>query len=258
MNANWSGIINQNVRSDASPTFANVGITGLGFLKSFLNQTVTTTSSPTFSAVSASNAFFTNLSTTTLNTNSIVTGGTLNVSGNVGLSSALTVGGTIGASTLSVSGGFSGSTSGWQLSPAGTGSFNGGFNLSISANLGVLGNTFIAASDERVKEDIEPIPPNEGLRFVREIGAKTYRHDGALSAGFVAQDVIRKGFQRMVVVSDSDDPRVAAGDDVSPAGRRLNLNYDNATAYQQAALGALLNMIEEMQDEIAELKAARS
>jgi hypothetical protein len=193
-----------------------------------------------------------------LGSGGINSAGSMVIGGASSISSSLTVGGGIGAATLSVSGGFSGSTSGWQLSPAGTGNFSGGFNLSISANLGVLGNTFIAASDERVKEDIEPIPPIEGLRFVREVGAKTYLHDGALSAGFVAQDVIRKGFQRMVIVSDSDDPRVAAGDDVSPAGRRLNLNYDNATAYQQAALGALLNMIEELQDEIAEMKAARS
>jgi hypothetical protein len=193
-----------------------------------------------------------------LGTGGINSAGSMVIGGASSISSSLTVGGSIGASTLSVSGSFSGSTSGWQLTAAGTGQFNGGFNLGIASGSGVLGTTFIAASDERVKENIEPIPANEGLRFVRDVGAKTYLHDGSLSAGFVAQDVIRKGFQRMVVVSDSDDPRVANGDDVSPAGKRLNLNYDNATAYQQAALGALLDMIEEMQDEIAELKAARS
>jgi hypothetical protein len=52
MNANFSALFNQNVRSDANVSFADVNLVGLGFLKaSFINQTLKTTSSPTFADV---------------------------------------------------------------------------------------------------------------------------------------------------------------------------------------------------------------
>lgn len=51
-NPTLSANLNQAVTSSSSPTFADVGITGLGFLKaSFLNQPVLTTSQPTFSNI---------------------------------------------------------------------------------------------------------------------------------------------------------------------------------------------------------------
>ena len=52
MNANFSALFNQNVRNDASPSFADVNLVGLGFLRaSFIDQPIKTSSSPVFSDV---------------------------------------------------------------------------------------------------------------------------------------------------------------------------------------------------------------
>ena len=52
LNGNLSGFLNQPVTVGSSPTFADVGLAGVGFLKaSFINQPVMTTSTPTFSNI---------------------------------------------------------------------------------------------------------------------------------------------------------------------------------------------------------------
>lgn len=292
-NPTLSANLNQPVTTTSSPSFADVNLVGLGYLKaSFINQALLTSSTVQFSniylgylgdylsnrlnqsVVTSSQPNFYNVylgffgdylsniinqrvrTVDSVTFAGVTVNGAMNASGSVSGSSA-TINGNIGAQTITLSASFSGSTSGWQLTPTGTGAFSGGFNLSINAAQGVLGNTFIAASDRRVKRDIVPITHTDAFRFVRMVGAKEYDHDGSLSAGFIAQDAVQHGFQRMVILSKSDDPRVAEGDEFSPAGQRLNLNYDCATAYHHSAIAALLQMVEELQDEVAFLKAAR-
>jgi hypothetical protein len=59
MNANFSALFNQNVRSDANVSFADVNLVGLGFLKaSFINQPIKSTSSPVFADVGISGLGF--------------------------------------------------------------------------------------------------------------------------------------------------------------------------------------------------------
>jgi hypothetical protein len=177
----------------------------------------------------------------------------ITASGDIGANN-ITAGGTLGASTISVSGTFSGSTSGWQLTPTGTGSFSGNYNLSIAANAGVIGTTFIAASDARIKINVEDVPFAEAYRFMRSMRAKVFMKDGAPDAGFIAQDAILNGFQRMVVVTNTDDPRMSHGDDVSPVGKRLGLNYTYATVYHHRMIDYLLDRIDDLQQQIDLLK----
>jgi hypothetical protein len=188
-----------------------------------------------------------------------VQAGSLNVSGDATLAgnfgaNNITAGGTLGAGTISVSGTFSGTTSGWQLFPTGTGAFSGNFNLGISSGGGVLGTTFIAASDARVKTNVEDVPFADAYRFIREMRAKVFMKDGAPDAGFIAQDAIIHGFQRMVIVSNTDDPRMSSGDAYSPIGQRLNLNYNHATAYHHRMIDYLLDRVDDLQKQIALLK----
>lgn len=179
--------------------------------------------------------------------------GSLTASGDIGAIN-ITAGGTLGANTISVSGTFSGNTSGWQLTPTGTGAFSGDFNLGISSGGGVLGTTFIAASDARVKINVEDVPFSDAYRFVRSMRAKVFLKDGAPDAGFIAQDAIINGFQRMVVVTNTDDPRMSHGDDVSPVGKRLNLNYNHATAYHHRMIDYLLDRVDDLQKQVELLK----
>jgi hypothetical protein len=165
-------------------------------------------------------------------------------------SAAMTVSGALGAGTISVAGTFAGSTSGWQLSPTGTSAFSGSFNLGIASGGGVLGTTFIASSDARVKTEIENVSLDDALRFARAMRAKVFMKDGSPDAGFIAQHAIANDFHRMVVTSETDDPRMAAGDDLSPIGRQLNLNYNHAIAYHHRMIEYLLDRIDDLEERL--------
>jgi hypothetical protein len=188
-----------------------------------------------------------------LTAQSLAVTGDATLSGNLGATN-ITAGGTLGAGTISVSGTFSGNTNGWQLDPTGTHSFSGDFNLGIASGGGVLGTTFIAASDARVKTDIEDVPFADAYRFVQQVRAKVFLKDGTPDAGFIAQDAITAGFQRMVIVSETADPRMAVGDGISPIGKRLNLNYNHATAYHHRMIDFLLDRVDDLQKQIELLK----
>jgi hypothetical protein len=177
----------------------------------------------------------------------------ITASGDIGANN-ITAAGVLGANTISVSGTFSGTTSGWQLTPTGTSAFSGNFNLGIASGGGVLGTTFIAASDARIKVNVEDVPFADAYRFMRTMRAKVFMKDGAPDAGFIAQDAILNGFQRMVIVTTTDDPRMSHGDDVSPIGKRLNLNYTYATAYHHRMIDYLLDRIDDLQQQIDLLK----
>lgn len=196
-------------------------------------------------------------------TSTTVQTGTLNVSGDATLvgdfgANNITAGGTLGASTISVSGTFSGNTSGWQLTPTGTGAFSGDFNLGIASGGGVLGTTFIAASDARVKTGIEDVSLRDSYRFISDLKAKTFLKDGAPDAGFIAQDAILNGFQRMVVVTNTDDPRMSHGDDISPPGKRLNLNYNHAIAYHHRMLAYLMSEVQALRERVVALEGGKA
>jgi hypothetical protein len=173
----------------------------------------------------------------------------MTLTGNLGAVD-ITAGGTLGASTISVSGTFAGSTSGWQLTPTGTSSFSGAFNLGINSGAGVLGTTFIAASDARVKTEVADVSLDDALRFARAMRAKVFMKDGSPDAGFIAQHAIANDFHRMVVTSETDDPRMAAGDDLSPIGRQLNLNYNHAIAYHHRMIEYLLDRIDDLEERL--------
>jgi hypothetical protein len=181
--------------------------------------------------------------------------GNSNFIGDVGAANITTTGSVGVGGTISVTGVFGGNVaSGWQLFPSGTGAFSGDFTLGIAAGAGVLGTTFISASDARVKTEIEDVPFDDAYRFIREMRAKFFLKDGSPDAGFIAQDAIIHGFQRMVVVSESDDPRMMVGDDNSPIGKRLNLNYNHAIACHHRMIEYLLDTVEDLQAQISRLK----
>jgi hypothetical protein len=184
---------------------------------------------------------------------------TTNLTGNLGVTGDLFVSGISSAgdttlTTLTVTGGITGSAVGWSLFPTGTGAFSGPYTVGINVTSAVLAGSFIAASDVRVKTEIEDVPFAEAYRFVREIRAKLFLKDGSPDAGYIAQDAILHGFQRMVVVNDTADPRMAVGDDVSPIGKRLNLNYNHATAYHHRMIDYLLDRVDDLQKQISLLK----
>lgn len=153
---------------------------------------------------------------------------------------------------LIVTGQIGGSISGYYMNGAGVGGFSGSYAVNIQAlNGGVVGSAFIAGSDGRVKDEIEPITPEQGIAFVYAFDGLTFRKDGAPSAGFVAQQVARAGYGRMLIGVKSDDPRVAESDGIAPAGTRLNLEYDQTHAYHHAALRGALDRIAALEARLA-------
>jgi len=184
---------------------------------------------------------------------------TTNLTGNLGVTGDLFVSGVSSAgdttlTTLTVTSGINGSAVGWSLFPTGTGAFNGPYTVGVSVSSAVLAGSFIAASDARVKINVADVPFSDAYRFVRTMRAKIFMKDGAPDAGFIAQDAILNGFQRMVVVTNTDDPRMSHGDDVSPVGKRLNLNYNHATAYHHRMIDYLLDRVDDLQKQIDLLK----
>jgi hypothetical protein len=252
-----------NVTAQGTVTAANVTTSGTvtsGFIST--NGTVqaglvnaTTITAGSFGDVISSGAVTANFISTTgtvqagFVTATTVDAGTVNISGNLGAVD-ITASGTLGAGTISVGGTFAGSTSGWQLTPTGTSAFSGSFNLGIASGGGVLGTTFIASSDRRVKTEIEEVSFYDALRFARTIQAKEFMKDGSPDAGFIAQDAIANNFHRMVVTSETDDPRMAAGDGLSPIGRQLNLNYNHAIAYHHRMIEYLLDRIDDLEERL--------
>jgi hypothetical protein len=196
-----------------------------------------------------------------LGVNGSISCGYLSSSGNVDVGAELHAGYVLSHGNIdvqgtisTVSGTFNGSATGWHMEAGGTGAFSGGFNVGVNSGAGVVGTIFIASSDSRVKTEIEDVPFADAYRFVREMRAKVFLKDGTPDAGFIAQDAIHAGFQRMVIVSETADPRMAVGDDVSPIGKRLNLNYNHATAYHHRMIDFLLDRVDDLQKQIELLK----
>jgi hypothetical protein len=131
---------------------------------------------------------------------------------------------TIAGGPLEVSGVTGTSASGWQMNPSGTGSFSAGVTQSIHTSNDIVANRFIAASDGRVKSEIEPIKLEAALRFLMGCEPRTYIKGGQWDFGFIAQDVLAADWPQMVVMSD--ETLNAAGERVREPDERLQPSFN--------------------------------
>ncbi len=150
-----------------------------------------------------------------------------------------------GAVTYSVTGPFSGASANAAWT---TGFATQNISTSILASGALVANGVFSASDQRLKENIDQINPemvNDFMQNIVPVGFN-WKKDGLYSTGFVAQDLIRKGFGYLVKATPDDSISQSIDEDgfISPAGFQYNVDY-------QAVVPILTYALQQQQAQIA-------
>ena len=92
----------------------------------------------------------------------------------------------------------------------------------------VCGNEIDIVSDRRRKQNIRPVDDDLVERFINDIEPRVYNYIGEsdLSWGYIAQELLKHGFDRHVQVHVNDEMKEEIDEDgfVSPAGREFSVN----------------------------------
>jgi hypothetical protein len=138
-----------------------------------------------------------------------------------------------------------------------TGFASQAINASIQASDSIAGANIYAISDVRLKSNIRPIP--SGLAFVNEVDAVqfTRRESGIEDTGFIAQNLLKKGFGHLVsAVPDAAMQEMAHGDgNVSPAGSRFVVKYDSVVPILCKAIQEQQTIINDLRARVSALEA---
>jgi hypothetical protein len=108
-----------------------------------------------------------------------------------------------------------------------------GISLEVYQNIktnGVYGN-----SDERLKRDVVNVRTSMDYgRFITDVDPKMFRWksdgpNGVLNCGYMAQDLIKRGFPELVIVTSDATIEETVDEDgfVSPSGMKMSINYSN-------------------------------
>jgi hypothetical protein len=177
-------------------------------------------------------------------------------------SSNLSIGTTTANARLTVSGSVSWTTGASFAGAGGGGVWVTGFgsqaiNASIQATDSIAGANIYAISDVRLKSNIKPIP--SGLAFVKEVSAVqfTWKESGIEDTGFIAQDLLKKGFGHLVSAIPDGAMQELVHDDgnVSPAGSRFVVKYDSVVPILCKAIQEQQALIENLLARVAEIEA---
>jgi hypothetical protein len=176
-------------------------------------------------------------------------------------SSNLLIGTTTANARLTVSGSVSWTTGASFAGAAGNAAWATGFgsqaiNASIQASDSIAGANIYAISDVRLKSNIKPIP--SGLAFVKEVSAVqfTWNESGIEDTGFIAQDLLKKGFGHLVSAIPDGSMQELVHDDgnVSPAGSRFVVKYDSVVPILCKAIQEQQALIENLLARVAALE----
>jgi hypothetical protein len=109
-------------------------------------------------------------------------------------------------------------------------------------------------SDRRVKENIDTIPPEGGVKFVRDINPKSYdlKSFGKRQIGYISQDMMQ---DYSALLSLLPDPNMTFEQEGDVDGAFLSLSYERVPAFLHAALKSVLDRLDEQQAQIDELRA---
>lgn len=170
-------------------------------------------------------------------------------------SAAITATGLITSSASSAS-----VLSGWSLTPTGTAAFGpGNVGYGFLANgTNMLAANFFASSDERLKIDIQGIPPLDALMWLKRSRPVTYRKKGLWNdadetaiteAGFLAQDQVRAGYGRYIGTGPHEGmpEKIDENGDRWSADVMLTMPPGYQIAYLTAALQIALERIEALE-----------
>jgi hypothetical protein len=147
-------------------------------------------------------------------------------------------------------------TAGYALTSSGTtaySSFSGQFAFA-SGSGALQGLAFYATSDIRLKENLAPITPDEGIAFIKNVTptAFDWKEDGQHGTGYIAQELVAKGYTHLVLALPDDrvEEETHEYDDVtvtSQKGVKMIAKYDDVIALQHAAILSLVSRIEALE-----------
>jgi len=145
-----------------------------------------------------------------------------------------------------------------------TGQYNAGSQtlvISLYANNRIWGQEIDAFSDERMKDIHGEITLEEGIKLVKNLKPIKYNwkegDDKGTKAGYSAQQVIKSGFDHLIGLIPTEGLEETIDDDgfLSPKDTQFAMNYDQVTPYHGVVIKHLLEEIENLKNEIKELKS---
>jgi hypothetical protein len=136
-----------------------------------------------------------------------------------------------------------------NTSGAGSGAWSVGVGVYSGAQY-MAGGGFVTLSDARAKDNIEDITTQEAINWINKGRARKYYVNGKPSAGFIAQEDIENGRSDAVILVPDSDPKFTEATIFSPAGNRLNRDYNHDIAYLTAALQDALRRIAILESKI--------
>jgi len=109
-------------------------------------------------------------------------------------------------------------------------------------------------SDRRVKENIINIPPEDGVKFVKDINPKIYNLKGfdKRQIGYISQDII-KNYSALINLQPDNKMTIEQEGDID--GAFMSMCYDRVPAFLHSALKSVFNTIEELEKKIKILES---
>jgi hypothetical protein len=145
-----------------------------------------------------------------------------------------------------------GTTSAYTVNRSGTFTDNVSIYCREALMVGIRG--IYTGSDRRVKENISTIPPDDGVKFVRDIDPKIYDLKGfsKRQIGYISQDMMQ---DYSALISLLPDPNMTVEQEGDVDGAFLSLSYERVPAFLHAALKSVLDRLDNQQRQIDELRA---
>jgi len=129
---------------------------------------------------------------------------------------------------------------------------------SIQASDAIAGASIYSVSDVRLKTNISTLP--DGLAFVNTVNPVqfTWKDSNQQDTGFIAQDLLSKGFGHLVseIQDGAMQEYVDADGNVSPAGSRFIVKYDSVVPILCKAIKEQQTLIIQLEARVAALEAA--
>jgi hypothetical protein len=145
-----------------------------------------------------------------------------------------------------------GTTSAYTVNRSGTYTDNVSIYCREALMVGIRG--IYTGSDRRVKENIDTIPPQDGVKFVRDIDPKIYDLKGfdKRQVGYISQDLMQ---DYSALISLLPDPNMTIEQEGDVDGAFLSMSYERVPAFLHAALKSVLDRLDNQQRQIDELRA---
>lgn len=169
---------------------------------------------------------------------------------------------------LSVSGNFTTSFAGsygWlNQTGSGSGSSTGSVPVTCFLQHRLWCSEVNAFSDRRLKENIKELPEEDAIDFIRNVKPVSFNwrsdKDQKRALGYIAQSVLKhEKFPELVSLGPDPDLEeeieiINGREFISPKGQRFNVSYQGAVPILHSALASAFDLIEEIRDELDELK----